>query len=262
MKKEYAGSAMSKLYRLLLVILIWALPSVAFSETLKIAVGLWIPPYVIKDEARGIEFDILKEVLAFKGYEMEPLYFPLARTLVMLNHNDIDGIMSTGLKGLPGCYSDSHITYWNFAISLKSHNLKIDTVADLKNRSIIAFQNAKNYLGEEFKQMAESNPYYKEVADQRIQNKLLFRGRTDVVIADRYIFEWFRKDPSVSSLVPTDQEVTHHPLFEPSHFRAVFKSDKVCQDFNEGLKEMKVSGRYQEIISSYKVGDPIIQEAR
>jgi polar amino acid transport system substrate-binding protein len=244
--------------RFLLSLLICLISAPASAGPLKIAVGLWIPPYVIKDESRGIEFDILKEILASQGYQMEPVYVPLARTIQMLKEGKVDGIMSTGLADLPGCYTDPHITYWNFAITLKHRNLKIRSIPDLKDKSIVGFQNAKNYLGEEFRQMAVNNPKYQEHADQRIQNKMLFIGRTDVVIADRFIFEWFSKDQEVKKMVRADQKVIHHPLFEPSHFSAVFRSDVVCQRFNKGLKQMKKSGRYQEIISSYNVHEPAL----
>ena len=246
-----------KIIGFLIVISFACVPVEALAKTLKIAVGLWIPPYIVKDEGRGIEFDILKEVLASQGYKMEPVYVPLARTLLMLKSGAVDGTMSTGLKNLPGCYTDTHITYWNFAISLTHRNLKIDKVEDLAGLRVIGFQNAKNYLGDVFHQMAEKNTHYKELADQRKQNKLLFRQRVDAVIADRYIFEWFRNDPDVKSLVNVNQAVTHHRLFEPSHFSAVFRSEEVCRDFNIGLKKLKQSGRYQEIISSYISKDPL-----
>jgi len=84
---------------------IYFLPINASAEKIEIAVGLWIPPYIIKDEARGIEYDILKEVLASQGYEMIPKYVPLARTISLLKTGNIDGIMSTGLTDLPGCYT-------------------------------------------------------------------------------------------------------------------------------------------------------------
>lgn len=221
-----------------------------------VAVGLSIPPYIIKEELRGIEYDILKEILASQGYEMEPVYVPLGRTLHMIKSDKIDGIMSTGLDNLPGCYTDSHITYWNFAISLKSSALKIESIHDLIDKSVLSFQNAKNYLGADFKQMAQHNPQYREIADQSIQNKLLFNGRTDVVVADRYIFEWFRKDAAVQKVADTSQLVEYHQLFEPSHFRAVFKDDAICKAFNIGLKDLRDSGRYDEIIASYDVIDP------
>lgn len=237
------------------LVFLWAAQS-AEAKTLRIAVGLSIPPYIIKEESRGIEYDILKEVLLSQGYEMEPVYVPLGRTLHMIKSDKVDGIMSTGADNLPGCYTDSHITYWNFAISLKSAHLKIESVHDLIDKSVLSFQNAKNYLGADFKQMAEKNRQYKEVADQSIQNKLLFNGRADVVVADRYIFEWFRNDASVQKVADTNQEVEYHRLFEPSNFRAVFKDGAICAAFNVGLKDLRESGRYQEIIASYNVIAP------
>ncbi|MEH6402802.1 MAG: transporter substrate-binding domain-containing protein [Sneathiella sp.] len=240
----------------LVIALIFSIFDTVSASPLKIAVGLWIPPYVIRNESKGIEFDILKEVLASQGYQMQPVYVPLARTLAMFKQDEVDGVMSTGLKNMPGCYTDSHITYWNFAISLTRKNLKIDTIMDLRGKSIVGFQNAKNYLGDAFHKMATENSNYKEFADQRTQIKVLFGGRTDVIVADRYIFEWFRNDKEVENIVDTSQHVTFYRLFEPSHFSAVFKSNKVCKDFNIGLKKMRDSGRYEEIISSYITNRP------
>jgi polar amino acid transport system substrate-binding protein len=91
-------------------------------------------------------------------------------------------------------------------------------------------------LGKEFAESAENNNEYRELADQRVQNKLLFIGRIDAVIADRYKFQWNASDPSVTGNVAIDQEVTHHRLFDPSYFRAVFKDPKVCIAFNIGPK--------------------------
>lgn len=248
---------MKRLYPYFLILSVFCLASAELSaKTLRIAVGLSIPPYVIKDENRGIEFDILKESLASQGYKMEPLYVPLGRTLHLMQYGQVDGIMSTGRRDLPGCYTDPHITYWNFAISLKKRNLDIHTVEDLNNKRVLSFQNAKHYLGKDFEQMAKNNPEYREIADQSVQNKLLFNGRTDVVVADRFIFEWFRQDPKVQKVANTDQELVHHRLFDPSHFSAVFKEDAVCQAFNIGLQQLHDSGRYDEIIASYNVQEP------
>lgn len=228
------------------------------AKTLKVAVGSSIPPYVIEAENRGIEFDILKEALASQGYGMKPVYVPLSRTLHLLSYGQVDGIMSTARKGLPGCYTDSHVTYWNVAITLKDRNLRIDTVADLKDKRVLSFQNAKDYLGDQFAEMAATNPYYREIADQSAQNKQLFRGRVDVVVADRYIFDWFRKDPAMALVVNVDQEVTYHEIFTPGNFRAVFKDDAVCDAFNQGLKVLKETGRHTEILQTYGVKDPVV----
>ena len=88
---------------------------------------------------------------------------------------------------------------------------------------------------------------------QRIQNKLLFLKRTDVVVADRFIFQWFSRDQEVSRYVDTAQPVTYHRIFPPSRFASVFRRQIHCTDFNRGLRQLKASGRYDEIVSSYGV---------
>ena len=223
------------------------------AEEIRIAVGLWIPPYVIKDENRGIEYDVLKEVLARTGRDMIAVYVPLGRTLLEFSHGSVDGIMSTGNPDLPGCYTDSHITYWNYAFSLKEQGLKIETVADLEGLSVVSFQNARKYLGSDFAAMAAANPRYREIANQQEQLKLLFLRRVDVIVADRYIFQWFRKDPEVTRILDTSREVTYHELFEPSHFRSVFRDLAVCREFNAALKAFRSDGRYDAILRQYGV---------
>lgn len=228
------------------------------ARVLKVAVGLSIPPYVIKEESRGIEYDILQEALSWRGHSMEPVYVSLGRTLEMIKRRKVDGIMSTGQRNLPGCYTDPHITYWNFAITLKKNNYVIKSIDDLYDKRVTAFQNASKYLGVEFLEMSRRNRGYVEIPDQSSQNKLLYNNRTDVVVGDRYIFQWFNNEPDVKKYSDTTQEVTHHQLFAPSHFSAVFLDSEICSDFNIGLHELKTSGRYDEIISSYDLTEPVL----
>lgn len=227
------------------------------AKPLTIAVGLWMPPYVIKETSRGIELDIIREVLASQGYEVEPVYFPLARTALMYRQGLIDGLITNGFKDMPGCMTQSHITYHNVAISLTKRHFKIGSIDDLKDKSIYAFQNARNFLGEDFQKIAEANPRYREIADQRTQNKLLYRERVDVVIADQYIFRWFSKDPEVSKYSPDGQGITYHQIFKPTYYSSVFRSQEICGAFNRGLKQLKETGRYQAIIASYLDGAPL-----
>lgn len=225
----------------------------ALADELTIAVGLWIPPYVIRDESRGIEYDILKETLALAGHTMVPRYVPLARTLADLSAGNVDGIMSTGLKDLPGCYTNSHITYWNYAITKTARNIKINNVADLSSWSVLSFQNAHKYLGDEFEEMAKNNTRYNETADQRTQNKMLNLDRIDVVVGDQFIYQWFSKDDDVTKHTGPSPEVTYHEIFSPSNFQSVFVNQDVCDEFNIALKQLKESGRYQNIVDSYGV---------
>ncbi len=234
--------------------------SKASAEELKIAVGSSIPPYIIQSENRGIEYDILKETLELAGYRMKARYVPLARTLAEFRSGRMDGIMSTGLDDLPGCYTNSHITYRNYAITLKSNNLKIKSIDGLKGKRVIAFQNASNYLGPNFKDLTKDNGLYREIGDQNTQSKMLFTKRADVIIADKYIFQWFSRNFAKNNGTE-NPVVTYHELFPPSHFRSVFAKQEICDKFNIALKTIKESGRYNEIVRSYGVtvdGDPLV----
>lgn len=96
--------------------------------------------------------------------------------------------------------------------------------------------------------MAETNPGYKEIADQKNQIGMFFLKRTDVIVLDHRIFKYFR---TKLKNIPTEQDVTFHKLFAPSAYRSAFREKKIRDVFNRGLKDLRSSGRYEEIIRTY-----------
>jgi hypothetical protein len=58
--------------------------AVASSDDFIIALGLWIPPYVFKNENRGIELEILQKVLALARHKITTHYVPLRLTITEL----------------------------------------------------------------------------------------------------------------------------------------------------------------------------------
>lgn len=235
----------------ILVILLSLANVTASGDDLVIAVGLWIPPYVIKDENRGIELEILREVLHLAGHNMTTHYVPLGRTLTEFGNPDIDGIMSTGIKNLAGCYTDSHITYWNYAITRADRNIDLKTIDDLSSWSILAFQNASKYLGKDFENMARNSKRYTETADQRTQNRMLFLDRVDVIIGDRFIFQWFSRDNEVLKYTGVVPNVSYHEIFPPSHFQSVFKEQKNLRSIQRCAQTIKsiwqISGNHRQL---------------
>ena len=126
--------------------------------------------------------------------------------------------------------------------------LKVSSVADLRGLRVVAFGDARSYLGTEFAGMAKANKNYYEIADQESQVKMLFKDRADVLVMDINIFKYFRqniKDTDVS------QEVTFFKIFDPTPYKVAFTSKEVCDKFNAGLKAIKASGKYSEIFSTY-----------
>ncbi|GAA3930004.1 substrate-binding periplasmic protein [Litoribacillus peritrichatus] len=220
------------------------------AETLKIGVGLALPPYVLPSTNTGIEVDIVREALAVKGYKITPTYLPFARVPIELSDKRVDAAMtvneSSGLTKV--FYSDTHVTYQNVAISLQANNFKIDHITDLKAHSIIAFQDATKYLGETFLTMAKSNKRYREYAKQSKQITMLFSKRVETVVMDINIFKYFRRE---EKSVDTSQPYTVHEIFPPSQYKMAFLSQNIRDDFNEGLKMIKSSGQYDKIVTKY-----------
>jgi polar amino acid transport system substrate-binding protein len=136
----------------------------ALAQELKIAFSQYTPPYVFENGS-GIVVDIVRGALESSGYKFKPVYVPIGRAFTMFAAKQVDGttIIQEG-SGLKAEYSDSFMRYHNRAFAIKSRNLSIRNVGELKGKSIIAFQDATNYLGEEFQRAVAGNPNYKEMA--------------------------------------------------------------------------------------------------
>lgn len=229
-------------------------PLAAGAVEVDMAVGRSLPPYVIIEEWRGLEYDIVKEALAQEGHGMTPRFMALARVNKELEGGLADAAMTvhpdTGVKGVH--LSDSHVTYRNYAITLARRDLKIDRLEDLAGKSVVAFQNARVNLGPAFKAAAaDGNPRYREEAKQAVQPTLLFLDRIDVVVADRNIFGWFAEDPEVKAKTDTTQPVRFHAIFPPTPYHVAFRDPALRDSFNLGLKKLRASGGYDRIVARY-----------
>lgn len=99
--------------------------------------------------------------------------------------------------------------------------------------------------------MAEEDRHF-GVSDQLSQVKLLNLGRYDVVLSDRYIFNYFVKQVKLMNSLVT-HEVDEHRFTTPAprDYRPVFRDKKVRDDFNFGLKQLKKNGEFQKIYDRY-----------
>ncbi len=247
---------MKKRFQLLftLVMAVAALTSGAAAAgaqgVIKAVVGLSLPPYIMQGSDTGVDADIVRQALAAENYTLKLEYVPFARVAVSMANKTADAAFpineASGVSGV--FYSDSHISYQNVVVALKSRSLKVGSVSDLKNMRVVAFGDARNYLGPDFAAMAKSNKNYYEIADQESQVKMLYKDRADVLVMDINIFKYFRqniKDMDVS------QDAVFYNLFEPTAYKVAFTSKDVCDKFNAGLKALKASGKYDQIFKTY-----------
>ena len=221
------------------------------APVLRIGFGTNKPPYVFEAERRGLEYDIVVGAAHRAGYEVEPVFAPLARLRRMLADHSVDGITITNPQsGDKACYTQPYIDYHNVAIALASRHLRVDGIADLARYSVSSFQRSRDLLGSDYDRMAASNPGYREEANQVTRNLLLFSGRIDVIVGDRRIIGYFNK--VVAGQVDVTQPVTTYELFQPIHYSVGFVNPAICTAFDFGLSDLKRSGEYGRIEQTYR----------
>ena len=114
---------------------------------------------------------------------------------------------------------------------------------------VSAFQRARLLMGPEFERMAMNNPRYREEALQINRNRLLYSGRTDVVVGDKRIIRYL--DREVNDQVDVTQSLDWFDIFPPTPYRVGFRRDPQRLRFDRGLRMLRESGEYQRIEQRY-----------
>jgi len=215
-----------------------------------VAVSLHKPPYVIQEEKAGIEYDIVREALAYKGHRLIPRFMPQRRILYEYQHGMVGGIYSVKpFDNLKGYVTDPTVVYHNFAVTLASSKLQISSFADLAGKTVVSFQNAKHFLGAEFSAAISQADAYTEVRNQFSQAKMLLSERVQVAIGDKAIIQYFAK--RVAPRFRQGKELVFHSIMKPNPYHSAFWEERIRDDFNEGLSHLRASGRYDEILEKY-----------
>lgn len=243
--------------KLLLCAAVLAAPAVQ-ARDVKILFSFALPPYVINEPGKdpaGFEFEILREALAAKGHVVKPQFVAMGAIPKMLSAGQADG----GQRGSPELkdgagffYADEPtVVYQDVAITLAASKLPLASVGELKDKSIIGFQGASHFLGPDFAAAVKGNPRYAETSDERRRVMQLYAKGADVYVGDINVFKFYRGS---ATGVDTRQDIDVHKVFTPSNQKtnnAVFRDKQIRDDFNAGLKQLKASGQYKQIVKKY-----------
>ena len=235
----------------LVLMLVTLTVSQAYALFLKVAVGLCLPPYIIEDQNKGMELDIVREALAMKGHRIQIKYMPYGLVANAFNNRRVDIALTVNADmGIDkDKLSEVHITYRNVAISLKKReDIRIDSIGGLSNWKIVAFQQAKELLGPEYAKAVEKAPQYSEIYNQEKQISGLFEEKTDVIVMDINIYTYYINQ--LKDKYDIRQAVVHD-IFPDIPYRVAISDPKILKDFNEALNQLKNSGQYSRIIKGY-----------
>ncbi|MDM8521936.1 transporter substrate-binding domain-containing protein [Desulfococcaceae bacterium HSG8] len=225
-------------------------------QTLKVAFGDALPPWVIPETDNGIAIDIMKETLEPAGYVIKPVYVPYARRLISYKYGKVDAVCDVNPNiirdsELEGYFSVIAYAYENIGVSLKKKGYSFSKISDLADYSVVSWQGAKAAIGGEYADMANKNKKYRELAKQKTQIKLLYMGREDVIQLDRQIFRYFRKKVSEEGKIDTDQPVDIFSLFGKNKCGFLFRDRNARNAFDKNFAKLKASGRYEKLFEKY-----------
>ncbi|WP_339724202.1 transporter substrate-binding domain-containing protein [uncultured Paraglaciecola sp.] len=244
--------------KLTFVVCFFLLVNTAISgEKITVAFGEVLAPWVIVDTNQGIIVDLFEAAMAPLGYEVDHYYLPYARRTKAYQVGDVDVVSDMNLNSieqydLQGYFSDIAYSYENFAFSLHKNNYHFTQLNDLKNHSLLSWQDAIVHLGKEYAMMASNNPRYSETFDQSMQVKMLFLERYEVIQMDAHIFDYYRAQLAKSTEIYTKVKVDRFALLGASPNGFLFKSEKLRNEFNQQLAWLKSTGEYQKIMQRYK----------
>ena len=234
--------------------------SVSFSstatETIKVAFGDALEPWVMPETGDGINVEIIEQAMQPLGYKIEKVYLSYARRLKSYQQglvdvaSDINHSTMEELR-LEGFLSDTAYTYVNYAYSLKKNNYRFTSMQELANYRLLSWQGAIEHLSDEYAEMARSNPLYSEHHDQSVQVKMLYLQRVDVIQMDEQIFNYYRAKVGSQGVIDTSSEIDQFSFFGQSPNGFLFRNTKMRDDFNMQLEKMLISGKYQEILTKY-----------
>jgi len=226
-------------------------------ETLKVAFGDRLAPWVIPETDNGIIIDLISVALEPLGYKIEAEYLPYARRLKAYHLGLVDAVSdinpnTIANERLQGFFSGDAYKYENYAFSLSKRKYQFHAIADLINLRLLSWQGAIAHLGDEYADMATNNLYYSETHDQSAQVKLLFLERVDVVQLDLQIFNYYFAKEVNKGELDMSANIDRFALFGSSPNGFLFRSIKVRDEFTKQLEKMRIDGRYKKIIESYQ----------
>ncbi|MGI2171141.1 substrate-binding periplasmic protein [Shewanella sp. MF05960] len=218
-----------------------SLKQISFSTSNSIA------PYFFADKPQGVQYDLLLAALELNDIAIKELvHAPNLRAQRLVNTKIIDCMVNTpdNVEGM--FYTQSLIEYQNSVFYLTKNHLQVNNVQDLKPITILGFQNAKNYLGDEFEALATASSSYSEISNQKSQVVMLFNGHTQSIVLERRIFEYYRHQ--LRDKLNTSLPVTEVALFAPAERKIACHDKHTAAIVDLAISTLKQSYRYQEIL--------------
>jgi sorbitol/mannitol transport system substrate-binding protein len=225
-------------------------------------------PYIGENiPGNGYVYELIKEAFQKVGYDVEIVFYPLARAHLLAEQGKVDGI-------LPVHYDESLLKTYSFSDPfpggvvglLKRKSMNVEYKLDAQTSITETLNKLKNYTFGILRgslntpEFDRANFLKKEEVNNDRQNlEKLFLNRVDLVVIDKYT----AADLMVSHYPQMigDLEFLDPPLAKKSFHVAFSKNSKqhqkILEAFNKGLKEMTVDKSLDKKLYKYGLLDPV-----
>lgn len=237
----------------LLVFSILVSTNIFAKDVVKFAIGEWSPYTSEKNKSGKLVEIIVKEAFKLEGIDVEYSYYPWARSLKNTEIGEADGSFpwNKTAEREKKFYIPKEILIKDEGVFFHLKNKKFDwnSLEDLKKYKVGVTIGYKNeYIYKEKGIDAEAVP------NEESNFKKILAGRIDVYQTSKVVGYY-----TINNLFkPTDVNLfTNHPkVFEISEYYILFSKKTAngkmfSEKFDSGLKKLKSSGKYDEIINNF-----------
>ena len=232
--------------------LIFIFASLLLGETLRLTTGEWEPFTSSKDKTKSMCEEIVNEAFKLEDVDIVNKFYPWKRSLKMAEEaTESDGTYPWQIiekRKEKFLISDPIVTEKSVYFHLKSTNFEWDTISDLKRYKVGV---TNGYSTEIF--YKENGIEAEAVPKEELNFKKMLAGRIDV-----YAASFFVGYNMINKLYPEKANLfTNHKKPVSTNGYALIISKKhpkgkeIVSKFNSGLKKLKSSGRYEEILSKF-----------
>lgn len=209
--------------------------------------GLAKPPFINEDLKSGYEIELLELIFQEAQIPIETLNMSNSRMLHEFEQKKVDVMINTNAQ-IEDRYPTSvpYIVYQNVAVAKKLIKHKVNSIEDLKDLKIGAFQNAKKLLGPDYQKIAENSKNYREFAQQQAQVQMLQAERIDVAVMEKMIFKAYAEQLKLDP----DQYLLYR-IFPENRYSTAFHDEKIRDEFNKAFQKAKTSGKVEVLAKQY-----------
>ncbi|HEY9043355.1 MAG TPA: transporter substrate-binding domain-containing protein [Rheinheimera sp.] len=195
-------------------------------------------------ELDGIEYQLVSRIFSRAGFKVEYELHSYSRLLKQFSDKKLDCASPVAVPVAGASYTLPYLPFEDVVISLASSSAEISSLQQLAGKRIVAYQQALQVLGAEFR-AAVANANYLELADRALQLELLFSNRVDLVIGERRVLHYL-----ANKTAPQLTLQTHH-LFTEKNYPAACWDPALRDVFNRGLELLQLSGELSDILQQY-----------